>query len=133
MQAQPGQRQSVMTQSDTLGDENPGATLQRLMRGYWVSEAIFVAAQLGIADALANGPLPVADLAAKTTMPQRALYRLLRALVSVGVFSEEAGGNFGLTPLSHHLRSDVPGSLRAGGIIAGRLLMRSWAELLPSL
>ena len=75
-------------------DETPGATLGRLIVGFQVSQAIHVVATLGVADLLANGPRTSDDLAAATTCHAGSLYRLLRALASVGVLSEDEGRRF---------------------------------------
>ena len=81
--------------------------------GKWVAMALAVAAQLRVADALAAGPKAVTDLAAETGAHAPSLYRVLRALASVGVFAEDEGGRFHQTPLSEVLRTGVPGSMRA--------------------
>jgi hypothetical protein len=84
-----------------------------LISGYWVSQLLFVAASLGIADLLAaHGPSTPEQLAKRTGAHAPALARVLRALASVGVFAEGEGGRFRLTPLAQTLRSDRPGSLR---------------------
>ncbi len=114
-------------------DEDPSSTLLGMMRGYWVSQTIFVAARLGIADLLADGPRPCASLAESTGLPERSVYRLLRALASVGVFTEVGEREFGLTPLADSLRTDAAGSQRGSGIVMGELFYRAWDELLPSL
>lgn len=95
-------------------DKRPAAQDAMLAHatGYWTAQLVFVAAKLGLADALARGPLPVASLAKKTGVQASALYRVMRALASVGVFAETADGRFKLTPAAATLRSDVPGSLR---------------------
>lgn len=80
--------------------------------GYWISQLVFVAAKLGIADALARGPQTPAALAKKVGADPTALHRVLRALASVGVFAERPDGRFRLTPAAATLRSDVPASLR---------------------
>ncbi len=67
---------------------------------------------LGVADLLAEGPRPVADLARATGTEPEALCRALRALASKGIFTEVAPHVFGLTELSQPLRSDHPLSLR---------------------
>jgi hypothetical protein len=99
--------------------------------GYWVSQMLFVVAQLGVADALAKKPLAPAALAAKVGAQPDALHRILRALASVGIFAETADGRFKLTPTAATLRSDVPGSLRnfARMMIDG-YNWRGWQELL---
>jgi O-methyltransferase domain/Dimerisation domain len=83
-----------------------------LIVGYWVSRMIFVAAKLGLADLLQDGPKSAADLAKSTRTNAPALFRVMRALASVGVFGERADGKFELTPLASTLRSDVEGSMR---------------------
>ena len=122
-----------MSPEPTPAGETPAATLLQMLRGYWVSQAIVAAAQLGIADHLADGPRSCADLAGCTGVPAGSLRRLLRALASVGVFAEVADGTYGLTPLASCLRADAPGSLRASSIVTGELLYPAWGELLHSL
>ena len=83
-------------QSDTyfqrLSQAAPGVRLQHLITGYWVSAAIGVAWELGLADLLADGPHASTDLATATGTHPAALYRLLRTLASVGLFAEVAPG-----------------------------------------
>ena len=76
------------------------------------SAALGVVADLGVADHMANGPTPVADLATETGANEDALYRVLRALAVTGVFSETSPRTFALTPAGALLRSNVPGSVR---------------------
>jgi hypothetical protein len=85
----------------------------------WVSQSLYVAAKLGIADVLADGPRTPAELAEATGTHARSLHRILRAIASVGVFAEDTDGRFGQTPLSEFLRADVPGSLRQAVIFFG--------------
>src|SRR3954451_22840897 len=91
----------------------PANTLIDIVRGYQWSQALYVAARLGIADLLAAGPRDSADLAAATDTHAPSLYRLLRALASLGVFDETERGRFGLASLGEPLRSDGPTSARA--------------------
>ena len=93
------------------GDVPPGQQLDHMIVGYWISQAIYAAAKFGIADQLKDGPRTVDDLAAETQTHAPSLYRLLRALASVGVFTEESDHQFALTPMAELLRSDVPGSI----------------------
>jgi hypothetical protein len=88
------------------------AHLFQLATGYVVSSALWVAAELGIADLLKNGPRPVVELAAQTRTDEGALYRTLRLLAMVGIFAEIEPRHFVLTPVGELLRSDVPNSLR---------------------
>jgi hypothetical protein len=110
----------------------PQEQMARMVAGYWVSQAIHVAAKLEIADRLAAGPLTVAELASATATDARSLHRLLRALAGVGVFSEGADGRFRLTPLAECLRRDVPGSQWALTVMMGEEHYRCWGELLES-
>jgi hypothetical protein len=113
---------------------DPGIQLAQMATGYWVSQAIYVAAKLQIADLLAAEPLTAAALARKIEGPihEQALYRLLRALASVGIFAEDAAGRFGLTPLAAPLQTSVAGSRRAMVLMMGEEHYRAWGELLHS-
>ncbi|HTN73795.1 MAG TPA: methyltransferase dimerization domain-containing protein, partial [Pirellulaceae bacterium] len=72
-------------------DDNAGQKLAGFITGYWVSQAVYVAAKLEVADHLVAGPLTSEELAARTNTHAPSLYRLLRALASVGVFREVEG------------------------------------------
>jgi len=84
-----------------------------MTNSYQVSQAINAAATLGIAGLLVDGPKSPDELAKATGAHAPSLYRLLRALASVGVFAERDEGSFVLMPPAEYLRSDVPGSIRA--------------------
>ncbi len=108
----------------------PSVTLQRLMAGTWVAHAISLAARLGIPDLLAEGAKDSPELARVTGTHPPSLYRVLRALASVGIFREADDGRFELTPLAEPLRSGVPGSLRAFAILLGEEWhWRAWGDL----
>jgi SAM-dependent methyltransferase len=97
----------------------PGEGLIRLFRGFWVSQAIYVAAELGIADLLADGPRTADDLAAVAGAHAPSLYRVLRLLASEGVFAEAEDGRFELTPMAAALRRDA-GPARLQVLFLGR-------------
>jgi O-methyltransferase domain/Dimerisation domain len=103
-----------------------------MMTGYWISKAIYVAAKLGVADLLTEGPRNADELAAATQTQADALYRVLRALASVGIFSEVAPRRFALTPLAELLRSDTPDSMRALAIMYAEEQYRAWDNVLHS-
>ncbi len=90
----------------------PDAQLMQLGMGMFVSQALFVAAKLSIPDMLANGPHSTAELAQETETDEPSLFRLLRALASVGAFAEVGDRTFTNTPMTELLRSDVPNSMR---------------------
>ena len=104
--------------------------LYRMITGYQATQLVFVAAKLGIADLLADGPRTAEELAARAGVNPDRLYRVLRALASLGVLEEGDARSFALTPLSETLRTDHPGSLRQMAIFLGGTSYRSWSELL---
>jgi hypothetical protein len=110
----------------------PQQQLNQLICGYWHSQCVYVAAKLGIADLLADGPQSVEELANQTGTHRPSLFRLLRALASLGVFAEEPGQRFTLTPAAEPLRRDVPGSQWAMAVMMGEEHFRAWGELLYS-
>jgi hypothetical protein len=94
----------------------PSAAMFSLITGRWVSHLIFAAAKLELADLLKEGPRSVEELARAADVRAPALYRLLRALASVGVFAETKDKRFKLTPLAATLQKSAPGSMRAVAI-----------------
>jgi hypothetical protein len=109
------------------------AELGRLLWAYRVSQAIHVAAVLGIADLLAEGPRTADELAESTETHPDALYRLLRALAGAGVFAETEERRFAGNALGDSLRSDAPGSVRDMAILLGQpYVWTPWAHLLDS-
>lgn len=111
---------------------SPHEQMLRLISGYWVSQAVYVAAKLGLADLLKDGPRSSADLATGTQTHGPSLYRLLRALASLGVLAEDEQGRFSLTPLGECLRGDLPGSQRGLAVMNGEEHYRAYGELLYS-
>lgn len=115
-----------------MPDPSPQDQMARMITGYWVSQMVHAAAQLRLADRVAGGPRTAEELARSTGTHARSLYRLLRALASVGVFSEDGEGRFSQTALSECLRSDVPGSSWAMAVMMGEEHYRAWGDLLES-
>jgi hypothetical protein len=113
--------------------QRPSLALRRLVNGFQVTQAIYVAAVLGIADLLIDGPRSSDDLAVATDCHPQALYRLLRALASVGVFREESDRSFALTELGACLRSDAPESVGGWAAFVGEPYQwQAWGALLHS-
>ena len=109
---------------------SPETTVLRLLRGPWIAQSIHIAAKLGLADLVKNEPQPISELAQATGTHATSLYRLLRLLASVGIFTEVAAGHFGLTPLAATLRTDVPGSLHALATIYGtEMFWQPWGQI----
>jgi hypothetical protein len=111
----------------------PAAVMMQMTMGFIVSQAISVAAKLYLADQLAGGGKTLSELAALTATHEPSLYRLLRALTSVGVFRKNADDRYENSPLSEVLRSDVPESIRgAAHMICDREHWHAHGNMLQS-
>ena len=95
------------------------AAVLRMIWGMHVSRAIYVVTELGIPDRLADGPVSCAELARDAGAHEASLYRVLRLLAGLGVFSQAPPGSFGLTILGHRLRSAAAASMRSWALLAG--------------
>lgn len=125
-----------------MNTQNTGAALQpppaeavitNLVFGALTTQAIYVAAKLGIADLVKDNPVSVAELAEKTGMHERSLYRVLRSLAGNGIFQEVEPKVFAQTYISEALRSDAPNSMRNGAIFMGEdWHWKVWGNLLES-
>src|SRR5579871_2914654 len=109
--------------SDNLQEQ-----LARQLSGYWYTQTIYVAAKLGLAELLRDGPRSHEELARAAGTNPRALYRLMRALASIGIFAEQQS-RFALTPLAECL---LDPSLKALALMRGELQYQAWGELLYS-
>ncbi len=90
----------------------PQAIIMQLAMGAMVTQAIGVAAKLGVADLLAEGEKHIDEIASAANAHPPSLYRILRSLASLGVFTETLPRTFANTPVSDTLRVDIPGSMR---------------------
>ena len=106
--------------------------LRAMVRGYQLTQAVYVAAKLGIADLLVAGAQDAEALAAATHTDAAALDRLMRGLASVGVFEQVDGSRYALAPMGALLRSDVAESQRSFVILTGDWRWRTWEDLLYS-
>ncbi|NEP10381.1 MAG: methyltransferase [Symploca sp. SIO2C1] len=111
----------------------PQTNLLQMIMGYWVSQCIYIAAKLGIADLLQNGEQHSDTLASATNTNKDAMYRLLRALASIGIFAQTQPYYFKLTPLATYLQSDVPHSLKAVSIMFAEEHYQAWGNLMYSM
>ena len=98
------------------------ASLWQQLSGFVLTQSIHTAAELGIADALAEGPLAPAEIASRVRADADAVRRVLRLLAGNGVFSETADGGFENTAASTLLRAGVPGSQREAALHFGTLM-----------
>jgi hypothetical protein len=110
----------------------PPMALYQLATAHYGSQALYVAAKLGVADHFAGEPRSADELASATQTHAPSLRRVLRLLATCGVLVEEADGRFALTPVGAALKSG-PGSFRAAAqLFAGPMVWSSWADLLTS-
>ena len=119
--------------SEVSNELPPAAQLYQLICGTRITQSISVAARLGIADLLKDGPKPVEELAAATGTHAPSLYRVMRALAILGIFAETDPQHFALTPLAQLLLADSPDSLRDFAIMTGSEWQgRAWSDLMYS-
>jgi predicted transcriptional regulator/predicted O-methyltransferase YrrM len=110
--------------------ESSSSVLLEMMYGYQKSQALFVAAKLGIADILSNGSKTADELAKATGVNSRSIYHLMRMLISVGVFSTEDNDKFQLNPMGKHLLTGTSDSLRGTVMAMGDEIYQAWGNLL---
>ena len=128
--AKPDKPQSAPPQAQGMP---PQVMILQMMNGYRLSQNISVAAQLGIADLLADKPKSVAELAQETETHCHSLYRLLRTLASFDIFAEIEEQKFRLTPRASLLKTDAPGSLRGYAVVMGAdWHWQMWKDILHS-
>ena len=105
----------------------------QLMSGFWISRCLYITAKLALADLVKDGSKTAAELAAATKTHAPSLFRVLRALASAGIFTQDDQDRFGDTPLLQTLRSDVPGTLRSFAMTElGEEHYPAWGQLLHS-
>ncbi|MGB3694298.1 MAG: methyltransferase [Spirulinaceae cyanobacterium] len=107
----------------------PQAKMMQMVTGCWLSQCIYVAAKLNLADLLKDGSRSCDNLAEATGTNSNSLYRLLRALASVDIFAETEPGHFQLTPLAATLQSDSSNSLKSFALLIGGEGYQMWGEL----
>jgi hypothetical protein len=112
----------------------PPLELVQLVDAFIVNRCLCAVAKLGVADALAGGPKGTAEIAGQIHVNESALYRVLRALASQGIFEETDRKTFRNNRLSHYLRGDVPGSMRPQFLFGGsEFVYLPYAELVYSI
>ena len=112
---------------------DPFQYLMQMTSGFMISAALYPVTKLRVAESLADGPKPVSILAKEAGVQEDALFRVLRALASVGLFAEPQPRTFALTPSSDLLRADAPGSLRNMVLwMTNKLHFDVWGEMMHS-
>jgi hypothetical protein len=117
-------------QSNVAQNPPPAAHLVQLAMGGIVSNIVYVAARLGIADHLAASPRTPAEVASAIGAHAPSLYRLMRTLAGFGILTETEGQKFGLTPVGEALVTGAPGAARSTVLtLCGPLFAQGLAEL----
>jgi O-methyltransferase domain/Dimerisation domain len=114
------------------GPHDSQRALARLMDGYLTTQLLYVAAKLGVADVLADGPRAGPEIAAVVGADPDRLTRMLRGLALEDVVAEGDDGRFALTPVGECLREGVPGSLRGQVLVRGEVYWQAAAGMLQT-
>lgn len=109
-----------MPRTNRLTTQNLPTQLLQMATGFRTTQALYVVAKLRIADLIVNGPKACDELAQKTGAHPDSLFRVMRALASLGVFTQDSENRFGLTPLGSLLVTDAPDSIRAAIVFYGQ-------------
>lgn len=107
-------------------------SLLQFINSFQISQCLYVAAELGIADLLKEGSRHYETLAKASGANPDALFRMLRVLASAGILNRLEGDSFELNELSEYLRRDAPGSLRAWAVLAEQQIYPTWNHLMHS-
>ncbi len=110
--------------------ESPRQKLFGMISGYKSTQALYVAAKLGIADHLTRGPMRSDELAKEVGANPKALLRLMGHLAALGIFTQDESRKFRLTPIGELLRNDDPESMRYNAIFAGEENYKATGDLL---
>ena len=110
---------STQSGQQNSDERPPFQVVREMLDGFLITQCIYVAAKLGIADLLKDGPKSVDELAQSTDTHSNSLNRVLRLLATRGIFAQGADERYELTPVADVLRSDVIPSIRATAIMLG--------------
>jgi hypothetical protein len=111
----------------------PALGLWRLIQSHRVTAVVYVAAKLGIAELLREGPLSVNELANLTGADEHALGRLLVALSTIGICAPTGGDRYSLTEMGASLDGTAEQSFKAWAIFEGQRLCSQWNGMLDSI
>ena len=121
-----------MSATATPKEIPPPLQMLQVMSGFWISRCVYIAAKLGLADLLKDGPKTAEELAVATGAHAPSLFRVLRALAAVDVLTQSEDNRFGNTAMSETL-IDGPGSLRWFAMTElGEEHYPAWGELMHS-
>jgi hypothetical protein len=109
--------------------DNPQQYVREMVGGYWAAQVAAAAANLSLPDRLAKGPATAEDLARAADAHAPSVRRLLRAMASLGLCTQETDGRFALTEAGNYLRADFPGSVRQRAVFIGDRLWMQFSDL----
>jgi hypothetical protein len=115
----------------TTQERDAAVVVLQMIWGIHISRAVHVAAALGIADLLADGPMTAAQLARAVQAHEPSLYRVLRLLASLGVLTEHDHRSFSLTMLGERLRTDAPASMRSWSMLTD-ISLQAWEPIIET-
>jgi hypothetical protein len=122
----------MVTGGERVDQRNSAHALFRMATAYWASQAIYVAAKLGVADVLGEGSKSGDEIASATGANSNSLARLTRALVAMDVLTVADDGRFRLTAIGASLQSGIPGSMRSIVLTLGEEHYQAWGKLIDS-
>lgn len=117
----------------SLRAESSASAFLDLVERHRATAVIYVAARLGIADFLLEGPKDSAQLARLIEVHERSLLRLMRGLVALAICAKTTDGQFALTEMGTHLAANAEHSLKAWALFEGGMLRARWSELIESI
>jgi O-methyltransferase domain/Dimerisation domain len=120
------------SQAPTKEERAAAAELLPMIWGLHISRAVYLAAELGVADLLAAGTSSATALAEATQTDEAALFRVLRLLAALGVLTEPEPRSFGLTAVGERLRSDAPASMRNWAMLADTVGFRAHEPIIEA-
>lgn len=104
--------------------------MRELIDANWTTQAIAVAVQLQLPDMLIDAPRSIETLAGQASCHPPSLLRLLRALASIGIVTQQPDGCFALTDIGRLLGAHAPGSMAAWAQLSGTSSWAAWSQLL---
>jgi hypothetical protein len=109
----------------------PEAQIVEMVMAPFASRLLHLTATLKLSDYLADGPKTAEELAALTSTHAPSLYRVMRTLASLGLFTEDQAHRFALRPLGEALKSGTP-SHATVLIMGGEMVVRALDNILHS-
>jgi len=122
----------MVTTDERVNQMDPASSVFRMATAYWASQAIYVAAKLGVADVLGESSKSNDQIASAIGANSKSLARLTRALVALGVLTVDDDGRFRLTRIGASLQGGMPGSMRSIVLSLGEEHRQAWGKLIDS-